>query len=42
MAMARYEPGTTRLFNEAVKPGMVVVDIGAHVGHYTQLAAKQD
>jgi len=41
MAMARYEPGTTRLFNETVKPGMVVVDIGAHVGYYTLLAAKR-
>ena len=41
MAMARYEPGTTRLFQETVKPGMVVVDIGAHVGYYTLLAAKQ-
>lgn len=41
MAMARYEPGTTRLFQEIVKSGMVVVDIGAHVGYYTLLAAKQ-
>jgi len=40
MAMARYEPGTTRLFQEIVKPGMMVVDIGAHVGYYTLLAAK--
>lgn len=41
MAMARYEPGTTRLFQETVKPGMVVVDIGAHVGYYTLLAANK-
>ena len=41
MAMDRYEPGTTRLFKETVNPGMVVVDIGAHVGYYTLLAAKQ-
>ena len=41
MAMGRYEPETTRLFKETVKPGMVVVDIGAHVGYYTLLAAKQ-
>lgn len=40
MAMARYEPGTTRQFQETVKPGMVVVDIGAHVGYYTLLAAR--
>lgn len=41
MAMDRYEPGTTRIFQETLKPGMVVVDIGAHVGYYTLLAAKQ-
>ena len=41
MAMASYEPGTTRLFQEKLKPGMVVIDIGAHVGYYTLLAAKQ-
>lgn len=40
MAMERYEPGTTRLFEQVVKPGMVVIDIGAHVGYYTLLAAK--
>ena len=40
MAMARYEPGTTRLFEGMVKPGMVVIDIGAHVGYYTLIAAK--
>lgn len=41
MAMDRYEPSTTKLFKDTVKPGMVVVDIGAHVGYYTLLAAKQ-
>lgn len=41
MAMGRYEPGTTRLFEEVVKPGMAVIDIGAHVGYYTLLAARQ-
>jgi FkbM family methyltransferase len=41
MANAKYEVGTTRLFEETVEPGMVVVDIGAHVGYYTLLAAKQ-
>ena len=40
MAMARYEPGTTQIFQETVKPGMAVVDVGAHVGYYTLLAAK--
>ena len=35
MAMARYEPGTTRLFQETVKPGMVVA---AKVVAYLTLA----
>lgn len=34
-----YEPVTTRLFLEAIRPGAVVVDIGAHIGYYTCLAA---
>jgi FkbM family methyltransferase len=40
MAMNRYERGTTQLFERIVKPGMVVIDLGAHVGYYTLLAAK--
>jgi FkbM family methyltransferase len=40
MAMDRYEPATTRLFQETVKPDMVVIDIGAHVGYFSLLAAK--
>ena len=40
MANGRYEPATTQLFHDALKPGMVVIDIGAHVGYYTLLAAK--
>lgn len=35
-----YEQGETRLFKSLVKPGMVVVDIGAHIGYYTLLAAR--
>lgn len=34
------EPGLTRLFCESVKPGMVVVDIGANFGMYTLFAAR--
>ena len=41
MSMGRYEPRTTQLFKEILQPGMVVIDIGAHVGYYTLIAAKQ-
>ena len=40
MANGRYEPATTLLFQETLQSGMVVIDIGAHVGYYTLLAAK--
>ena len=36
-----YEPGVTRLFEELIKPGMVVVDIGAHIGYFTLIAARK-
>lgn len=35
-----YEPGTTSLFQQMVRPGMRVVDVGAHVGYFTLLAAR--
>ncbi len=35
------EPGMMRLFTSLVKPGMVVVDIGAHIGIYTLYALRQ-
>lgn len=35
-----YEPGTTWLLKRLIKPGMVVVDIGAHIGYFTLLAAR--
>lgn len=34
------EVGTTRLFLECLRPGMCVVDVGAHLGYYTLLASK--
>lgn len=40
MLVDRYEPQTTAVLKDIVKPGMVVVDIGAHVGYYTLLAAQ--
>jgi FkbM family methyltransferase len=36
----KYERHTRTLFEQAVKPGMHVLDIGAHVGYFTLLAAR--
>ncbi|MBI1884960.1 MAG: FkbM family methyltransferase [Chloroflexi bacterium] len=35
-----YEPGTTKLFQRLVGPGMTVMDVGAHWGYFTLLAAR--
>ena len=35
-----YEPMTTRIMKEIIKPGMDVVDIGANIGYFTLLMAK--
>ena len=34
------EPGVTRRFQSLIKPGMVVVDVGANIGIYTLYAAR--
>jgi FkbM family methyltransferase len=34
-----YEPEQTKLFQEHVRPGGTVLDVGAHVGYYTVLSA---
>lgn len=36
----RYEPATTRLFHRLLRPGMTVVDIGAHGGYFSLIAAS--
>lgn len=36
-----YEPHITRMFEELLQPGMGVVDVGAHIGYFTLLAARQ-
>jgi FkbM family methyltransferase len=41
MTTGDYEPGVTRLFDRLIESGMVVVDVGAHIGYYTLLAAKK-
>jgi len=40
MILGRYEPEVAEWFEQVVKPGMTVLDIGAHVGFYTLLAAE--
>lgn len=35
------EPGLLRLFRSLIQPGMVVVDVGAHIGTYTLEAARR-
>jgi FkbM family methyltransferase len=35
-----YEPMTTAAFRSALRPGGTAVDIGAHIGYYTCLAAR--
>lgn len=35
-----YEKETVALFEEIVKPGMTIVDIGAHIGYFTRLFSK--
>lgn len=39
-ATSGWEPGETALLGGHIKPGMTVVDGGAHVGYYTCLAAR--
>jgi FkbM family methyltransferase len=36
-----YEPATTRLFKQLLRPGDVVVDIGANAGYFTLLSAMR-
>jgi len=39
MVTGRYEPFTMDLFKKSIKPTMVILDIGAHIGIYTICAA---
>ena len=40
MLLHRYERETVMLFQKMIKPGMCIVDIGAHIGYYTVLFSK--
>src|SRR5262249_21732360 len=35
-----YEPEMVRLFEKLLKPGMILLDIGAHIGQYTLVASQ--
>jgi FkbM family methyltransferase len=35
-----YEPETVALFERFLRPGMVALDVGAHIGQYTLVAAR--
>ena len=37
MLTGRYEPDSVAVFRSLITPGMVVVDIGAHIGYFTRL-----
>ena len=41
MVADRYEQRTANLCKELLSPGMVFVDVGAHVGFFTLLAARE-
>lgn len=39
-ASGSYEPDTILLFKSLIRPGMTIVDIGAHIGFYSLLSAR--
>lgn len=39
MLLDRYEPETTLVFKKNVLPGMLVADVGAHIGYFSRVAA---
>jgi len=41
LVLDTYEPETTHLFRQLLRPGMTVVDTGAFIGHYTILSALE-
>jgi FkbM family methyltransferase len=41
MTTGTYDRGTARLLERVIVPGMVVVDVGAHVGFFSLLAARK-
>lgn len=40
MLMYKFESETVAVFKRIIKPGMMVLDIGGHIGYYTRLFSK--
>lgn len=40
MLLKKYEKETTALAQKLIEPGMIILDIGAHIGYYTKLFSK--
>ena len=40
MLREKYEPETARFIRGIIKPGMAVIDVGAHIGYFTRILAK--
>ncbi len=41
MTQGTWEPGVTHLFETFLERGMVVVDVGAHIGYFSLIAARR-
>ena len=40
LLLGQYEPETTSAIKRLLRPGLTVIDVGAHVGYYARLAAE--
>lgn len=40
MLWGKYEPETYSFFEKLIKPNMIIVDIGAHIGYFTRLFSR--
>ncbi len=41
LTLASWEPFETEVFEQVLRPGMTLVDVGANIGHYTLEAARR-
>ncbi|MBI2020921.1 FkbM family methyltransferase [Candidatus Giovannonibacteria bacterium] len=40
MLFDKYEPETISLYKKIVRPGMTIIDIGAHIGYFTRIGSR--